>query len=308
MNLRSLVIIALLAAVGASIAWHLARQATPPLAPASTNTPQRIICAAPSITEAVFALGQGGRVAAVTDYCTYPPDELKSKPRIGGLYNPNRERILKLHPDLIIYVGDFDALLALGKEYGIPTLRVEMNTLDQIRYAVRYLGETLACPQNAAEVLRRFDAELEEIRSRVRNRKPRKVYLCTEHRQADLARLGTCSATSFLAELIAIAGGENIFADAIGGWPQISKEALLKRAPEVIIELHPQGMGAEPETFAELRKDWSALPQIPAVQTGEIHFLTDDYLFIPSVRAPQIARRLAEAIHPQAFAADTGQP
>ncbi len=309
MKTRGIGIIAALAAIGLGLAWYFSRLTTPPVAAhAVASSPQRIICAAPSITEAVFALGQGARVAGVTDYCTYPPEVLQSKPRIGGLHNPNRERILKLQPDLIIYIGDFAALQNLAKEHSIATLRLEMNSLEQIRTAIGCLGEALGCPQNAAEVLSRFDAELEEVRQRVAGRAPRKVYLCTEHRPADLAHLGTCSADSFLAEAVAIAGGENIFADAVGGWPQVSKEALLKRSPEIIIELHPQGMGSEPETFATLRQDWATLPQIPAVQRGEIHFLTDDYLFIPSVRAPQIARRLAALIHQEAFAAGGIKP
>jgi ABC-type Fe3+-hydroxamate transport system substrate-binding protein len=42
------------------------------------------------------------------------------------------------------------------------------------------------------------------------------------------------------------------------------------------------------------------MPELPAVRNGEIHFLTEDFLFIPSVRAPLIAERLARAIHPEA--------
>jgi iron complex transport system substrate-binding protein len=104
---------------------------------------------------------------------------------------------------------------------------------------------------------------------------------------------------TFLHELIEIAGGENIFADAAGTYPQISKESLIKRQPEVLIEVLPGGVSDR--KLRLLRKDWGRLSMLPAVRRGNIHFLTDDFLLIPSVRITQTALRFAEIIHPEAF-------
>jgi iron complex transport system substrate-binding protein len=104
---------------------------------------------------------------------------------------------------------------------------------------------------------------------------------------------------TFLHELIEIAGGENIFADASGAYPQISKESLIKRQPEVLIEVLPGGVSRR--KLRLLRKDWGRLSMLPAVRRGNIHFLTDDFLLIPSIRITQAARRFAEIIHPEAF-------
>src|SRR5271168_3369989 len=41
------------------------------------GTPQRIVSLAPNLTETVFALDLGDRVAGVTNYCDYPPEALK---------------------------------------------------------------------------------------------------------------------------------------------------------------------------------------------------------------------------------------
>jgi len=60
--------------------------------------PHRVICLVPSVTDAVFALGSGDDVVAVSDYTTYPPEALK-KPSIGSLVNPSIETILSFHPD-----------------------------------------------------------------------------------------------------------------------------------------------------------------------------------------------------------------
>ncbi len=63
--------------------------------------PQRIISLAPNITEILFALGLGDRIVGVTRYCDYPELALR-KEKIGGMVDPNLERIQALRPDLII--------------------------------------------------------------------------------------------------------------------------------------------------------------------------------------------------------------
>lgn len=304
MSKRGYILTVVLAAIGSVLAWLIGGATT--TGSESTkiqvaSAPQRIVCAAPSITELVFALGQGDRVIGVTDMCVYPPEGIRQKARIGGLYNPNRERILKMGPDLIITSGGFDALNALAASHGIASCSVRMDTLKDIRAAVLKVGRVLGCADEATQVLARFDAELDDVRTRVKPYRPRRVYLCMTHHPGGLSSLSTCGNTTFLSELMDIAGGVNIFSDVKGAWPQVSKEALLKREPEVILEVQSGDMGVDTDRFARLRRDWASLASLPAVQKGEIHFLTQDYIYIPSVRAPQIARRMAEAIHPEAF-------
>jgi iron complex transport system substrate-binding protein len=83
----------------------------------------RVICAAPSITEIVFTLGAGSRVVGVSDYSFFPP-EAKGIARIGGQINPNREMILSLEPDLIIFQGKHPALSRFCRRQGIRSLSV----------------------------------------------------------------------------------------------------------------------------------------------------------------------------------------
>ena len=79
----------------------------------------RIVSLAPSITETVFVLGDGDRLAGVTDYCDYPP-EATLKPRVGGISTPSFEAILALRPDLILataesnYAEHVERLVSLG--------------------------------------------------------------------------------------------------------------------------------------------------------------------------------------------------
>src|SRR5206468_12049881 len=71
------------------------------------DDPHRIICLAPSLTETVYALGVGAAVAGVTDYTEYPP-EAGTKPSVGGLTNPSMEKIVALHPDLVLAMREIN--------------------------------------------------------------------------------------------------------------------------------------------------------------------------------------------------------
>ncbi|NOR53884.1 MAG: ABC transporter substrate-binding protein [Candidatus Aminicenantes bacterium] len=258
----------------------------------------RIICIAPSVTEIVFALGCGKEVIGVSDFSTYPP-QAKEKVRIGGMFNPNRERIIVLQPDLVIIQGKHDSVAKLCRKEGIRLLSVEIDTLKDIPEAIFSLGQELNAESQAAKLVKEVKDGLDAVKAKIQGLPTRKVFLTLAHTPGDLTGLMTTGPGTFLHELIEIAGGENIFADASGAYPQISKESLIKRQPEVLIEVLPGGVSGR--KLRLLRKDWGRLSMLPAVRRGNIHFLTDDFLLIPSIRITQTARRFAEIIHPEAF-------
>jgi iron complex transport system substrate-binding protein len=259
---------------------------------------RRIICAAPSVTEIVFALGIGERVVGVSDFSTYPP-ESRIIPQIGGLINPNKEKITALQPDLLIIQGQNESIARFCEEHGIQFLSIEINTLEDIWTAIHTIGQILRTEEKARALIQKIKAELQDIKDRIQNRPHKKVFLTLGHTPGDLTGLMTTGPGTFLHELVSIAGGKNIFSDASGLYPQISKESLVKRQPEVILEAIPGGIPKE--KLKLLKKDWSQLPMLPAVKSGNIHFLFEDFLLIPSVRISRTVRLFAEIFHPDAF-------
>ena len=258
----------------------------------------RIICAAPSVTEIVFSLGIGDRVVGVSDFSTFPPEALTVAP-IGGLINPNKEKITSLQPDLLIIQGQNESLARFCEEHGIRFLSIEINTLEDIWTAIHTIGLTLRAEEKARALIQKIKDDLQDIKDRIQDRPLKKVFLTLGHTPGDLTGLMTTGPGTFLHELVSVAGGENIFSDASGLYPQISKESLVKRQPEVILEAIPGGI---PEDKLKLlKKDWSQLPMLPAVKSGNIHFLVEDFLLIPGVRISRTVRRFAEIFHPEAF-------
>lgn len=258
----------------------------------------RIICAAPSVTEFVYALGLGQKVIGVSDFSTYPP-EARSQNRVGGLINPDKEKIIALQPDLLILQGHNDSIARLCKEHEIRFLAIEINSVKDIWKAIHRIGRELGVPEEADRLVTQIRAEVQAVRELTRHRPVRRVFLTLGHTPGDLTGLMTTGPKTFINELVSMAGGENVFHDARGMYPQISKESLIKRQPEVIIEAIPGGMTKE--NLRLLKKDWFKLPMLPAVQTGQIHFLTEDFLLIPGTRIAQTVKRFAQIIHPELF-------
>ena len=259
---------------------------------------QRIICGTPGITEIVFGLGAGHRVVGVSQFSAFPR-EATEKPVIGGLINPNREKITALKPDLLITQGKHESLAAFCRRQGITFLSLEIETLEDIHNAVTRLGGILGTAGEAARLHNFIKEELQRLTFRISVFPARKVFFVLGHSPGDLSNLMSIGPRTFLHQLITAAGGINIFADASGTYPQISKESLLRRQPEVIIEVITGDLSEE--KIRMLKSDWSQLSILPAVLQGQIHFLNQDFLLIPGTRVTQTAQLLAEIIHPEAF-------
>lgn len=258
----------------------------------------KLICASPSITEIVFALGFGNQVVGVSDFTMYP-HEARSIVTIGGLFNPHKERITTLQPDLVITQGLHSALTSFCEDKRLPLLSVPMDSLEHIPEAIITIGKKLGATKRASKLAEQLKQDLKQLQEKTRLLPARKVFLSLGHTPGDLTGLMTTGSDTFLHELIQIAGGTNIFSDAAGRYPQISKEALVAREPDIIIEVFAEGISSENRKL--LRQDWERLATLPAVKSENIHFLTEDYLLIPSPRIVLTAHRFAAIIHPEVF-------
>lgn len=258
--------------------------------------PERVVCAVPNIVEIVYALGQGDRVVAVSDFATYPPEAME-KPKMGGYINPNLERIIALEPDLVIAVGLWEKLARLCEEKNIPLLRTEIETLDSLYEGIRSIGEAMGCPGAASELTAEIRAGLDAVRERARTQPGRPdVFLCLSREEGEITQLSTVGSNTFLSELITIAGGRNIFGDLPDRYAQVSREALIQRQPDVVIELRPEDIHQR-RAPADILSDWNALPVLPAVANGRVRLVTEDYIKIPGPRIVQSAERLFQILH-----------
>jgi cobalamin transport system substrate-binding protein len=269
-----------------------------PVAPveAPPSSPQRVIAFAPSITEFVFAFGQGHRVVGISSFCTYPPKAL-DLPVVGGMMDPNLERITALNPDLIMLPGDGQKVAELADQRGIPTVNAFADSLATIEQAVANMGAALDCEPEAAALWDGIQADLDAVHAAVADRPRFKVLLIASRTNHDLHNLFSIGGPSFVSELLDLVGGDNILADLESPYPEASKETIVVREPDVIIEFHAGETLTESDESAYIA-DWNELGTLPAVRNKRIHLIADDYALLPGPRITLTARRLAEALHP----------
>ena len=255
-----------------------------------------IVTIAPNLTETVFALGEGSRVIGVGDYCDYPP-EVVALPRMGGYLDPNFEKLTLADPALLIVPGKHPELSKFGEARGIRVLNVHMDNLATIQTGIRTIGEALGCLDRAEALITRLFDDLDAVKAAVAGAPRPKVFVQVTRTEHDFSNLFTVGGTSFISEMIAIAGGDNIFADNKQAYFEASKESLLLRAPDVIIEFHA-GETLTKEETAAFEADWQAFPTVPAVKDGRICIVTESYALRPGPRVDLIARLLAGLLHP----------
>jgi iron complex transport system substrate-binding protein len=262
------------------------------------RTRHGIVSMSPNITETIFALGQGDRIVAVSSYCDYPL-EVKSLPSVGGYIDPNLERITMLIPELIILPGKHEKVTDLARQNGFPVLHAHMDNLETIHSGIDSIGNALNCPEEAAALWNLIQTELDVIRNAVQGRPRPKVLLINTRSSHDLNNLFTVGNKSFLSEMLDVAGGENIFGEHPEDYFEASKESVVLRAPDVIVECHA-GESLSKDELQRYRDDWKALPSLPAVEHGRIYMFEESYALRPGPRIPLIAKQFARWLHPDA--------
>jgi ABC-type Fe3+-hydroxamate transport system substrate-binding protein len=108
--------------------------------------------------------------------------------------------------------------------------------------------------------------------------------------------------SSYLDEVMAIAGGNNIFRDTIAPYPKVTLEELLARNPEVIVDMGEmaQTVGVTERDKREVVALWSRFPSLAAVQRRRVFAVASDIFVVPGPRVVEAAREFARMFHPEA--------
>ena len=263
---------------------------------AAEDLPRRIISLVPATTEMLFAMGAGDRIAGVSNYDRFPP-EAAQLPKVGGLIDPDVERVLALKPDLVI-VYDTQADLKRQLERAkVPMFRYVHRGLADITATLRALGARVGAKAAADAAAARIEAELAAISRRVAGRPRPKTLLVFGREQGALRQVTASGGYGFLHDVLEVAGGADVLGDLHKQSVEMSAEMILTRAPEVIIELH-YGDPIKPENFDAERRVWDALPSVPAVRNQRVYLLDGSEFVVPGPRIVLAAERFARTLHP----------
>ncbi|OZA24960.1 MAG: cobalamin-binding protein [Hydrogenophilales bacterium 17-61-9] len=249
--------------------------------------PQRIISLTPHLTELLFAVGAGSQVVGVDSASDYPQAVL-ALPRVGGYSRINFERILALKPDLVIaWVGGNRAADIHGlRKMGVPVLQTQATRLEDVARLLRLLGLASGHAQAGKEAARTFSTRLAALHLPTSRQPPVSVFYQVWDRP-----LMTVGGAHWISDALSLCGARNVFADLRGLSPVVSREAVLQRAPALIV-----GGNDAPD----LRRLWQSFASLPAVKNNAFVSVDADLLHRPTPRLIEGVTELCAAIRPYA--------
>jgi iron complex transport system substrate-binding protein len=221
-------------------------------------------------------------------------------PKVGGLVDPDVERILALRPDLVVLYGTQTELVQRLERAGIPYFSYVHSALPDIALTMRAIGARIGVAARADTVASEMERSLGAIRDAT-SRLPHPTTLLVFGRDpASLRNVYASGGYGFLHDMLEVAGGTNVFGDVRQESVQVSTELLLTRRPEVIIELRYGDSLATADIPRELLV-WNTLASVPAVKNHRIHALVGDEFVVPGPRVVEATRKLARTLHPEAL-------
>jgi iron complex transport system substrate-binding protein len=255
---------------------------TPSTPPAPT---QRVISLSPSATEIVAALGATAMLVGVDDYSAFPA-EVTRLPKVGSFLAPNLEVIVGLKPTLVIVDDVHSQAAGALSDAGIATLPCAIHALPDVKAALRSVGARIGKAAEADHAVEAIDAALDRAAAQRPAKRPR-VLLVIDREAGGLGNLVTAGPGSWLDELLAVVGGDNVLRAAGVRYPKISAEEVLRTRPDVILDL----------SYAARRsiEAWNRV-EVPAVTGKRVRALDHAYLIAPSPRVAEALAALAQAI------------
>ncbi len=264
--------------------------------PQNASQPRRIVSLVPATTEMLFAMAAGDRVVGVSNYDRYPP-QVEQLQRVGGLLDPNVERLLALKPDLVIVYDTQTDLKRQLERANVPMFHYVHRGLPDILSTMRALGDRVGAKTAAESAAAGIEQQLAAVRTRVAGRPRPKTLLVFGREQGSLRHVNASGGYGFLHDILELAGGSDVLGDLHQQSVDMSTEMILTRAPEVILELH-YGESLAPERLNAERLVWNSLASVPAVKNKRVHLLVGDEFVVPGPRIVIAAERFAQALHP----------
>lgn len=275
------------ALLGAGLVSRSARAASPAA---------RIASLGGAVTEILWRLGAGSRIAIVDTTSVYPAEALREKPNAGYLRALSAEGLLSVGPDLVIAAEGAGppAVLDQIREAGIPvTVIADRPTAEGVLEKIRMIGHQVGLDERAGALSRTVEAgfaALAERRARIARPARALVVLSLAN-----GRVMAGGRDSTADGILALAGLQNAAA-GLTGFKPITDEAIIAAAPDAVIVMSNGGHALAADTvFAE----GTALAQTPAAAKRALIAMDGLALLGFGPRTPESAEVLMRAVYPE---------
>lgn len=236
----------------------------------NSNGEEVVVATSVAVTEILDKLGVEVSGVPTTSYEL--PKSTKDATKVGSPMNPDLEIIKSLNPTCVVSVdtlgSDFEKQFT---ENNIPSMFVNLSTVDGLKETIVNLGEKFDKSEKAAEII----AELEN--------KENELNLSKKENKEDILILfgapGSVMVStdnSYVGNLVKIAGGNNIFESESSSFIQVNMEEIIKRNPDkILIMTHAVPEEAKKTVEEEFAK--ATWQQLDAIKNNKVYYLENGY-------------------------------
>ena len=255
----------------------------------------KIVSVAPTATEIVFAVGAGDRVVGVDEYSNYPP-EAQNLPKVGGYLDVNVEAIVALQPDVVLVSTIHRQTVEQLESLGIKCVVVEPRNIEDVYTSIAVVGRMAGQSAQAQAVVDQMKETIAAVAAKIddipAHERPLVFYEVWDD------PLMSAGPETYTHEIIVLAGGRNLTADADTDYPIIGYEVVVARDPHVVIYPTFHGSVALSAAVLSGRPGWADLT---AVREGRIAGIDADIMARGGPRLADAVAEMARLIHPELF-------
>jgi len=249
---------------------------------------RRIVSLDPTTTEILFAVGAARWMVGRSHWDAWPPAAL-ALPDLGPGIRPNVEAILAARPDLVLlYASDDNRGAARQlRAAGVATAAFRIDQIPAFRRVTPILGRLSGDTAAARVTVDTVDRSLAHVEATTRGRRRPKVLI-----PAWDTPLLVIGGGSFVSQVVAIAGGDNVYGSHPERSPQVTLEDVVRRDPDVIL------------TGPERRHRYLTDPRwksVRAAREGRVLAMDTALVWRASTRLGESALSIARLLHPELF-------
>ena len=236
----------------------------------NSNGEEVVVATSVAVTEILDKLGVEVSGVPTTSYEL--PESTKDATEVGSPMNPDLEIIKSLNPTCVVSVdtlgSDFEKQFT---ENNIPSMFVNLSTVDGLKETIVNLGEKFDKSEKAAEIIAELENKENELNlSKKENKEdvlilfgaPGSVMVSTDN--------------SYVGNLVKIAGGNNIFESESSSFIQVNMEEIIKRNPDkILIMTHAVPEEAKKTVEEEFAK--ATWQQLDAIKNNKVYYLENGY-------------------------------
>ena len=245
--------------------------------------PQRIVSLLPSFTESVCALGACARLVGTDRFSNWPA-RVAALPKLGGVDDAQIERIVALHPDVVLMSAGARALDRL-EALGVPVLVLEARDHADVRRTLTVLAQMLGTPAQAEPVWAGIERDVRAAAERVPAAlRGQRVYF-----EVDPTPYAA-GAASFIGQTLARLGMANAVPAELGPFPKLNPEYVVRAQPDIVMAAR-QALADMPR-----RPGWTALRALQARRSCGFDSERYELLVRPGPRMGEAAGVLAACL------------